>query len=397
MPPPAAQKLGLYFHIPFCSQRCIYCDFYFVTTEPNHQPFIEALGTELESLKSLTADRPIETLYFGGGTPSLLSLDHVEAILRKAGDTCDLGFVKEITFEVNPENADPGYLAGLKGLGITRISLGVQSFFDDDLRFMRRVHDARESESAAWNCLNAGFDAVSIDLIFGVPGQTRERWLANLERAVALEVDHISPYGLTVEPRTPLAHQVARGHVHPEHDETVRHRFVETILRLTDAGFEHYEVSNFARPGGRSIHNQLYWQHCNYIGFGPGAHSMLWQAPGSQTSAHRWNNDRNLRRYVDAGMTNRPVPCSEEFLPMTDLSDEYVMLRLRLPQDGLNLSILENQYGTDLLSEKMDEIADLEYNGLIRFRNNVIHLTTDGVLLADSVTARLLPSHKPAN
>lgn len=396
MPHPAVQKPGLYFHIPFCSQRCIYCDFYFVTTEPNHQPFVDAVSTELEHRRSLAADRLIETLYFGGGTPSLLSLEHVETILQKTGDLYDLGFLSEITFEVNPENAHPDYLAGLKDLGITRISLGVQSFFDDDLRFMRRVHNARESETAVWNCLNSGFNAVSIDLIFGVPGQSRERWLANLDRAIALEVDHISPYGLTVEPKTPLAHQVARGHIRPEHDETVRNRFVETILKLTDSGFEHYEVSNFARPGGRSTHNQIYWQHGNYIGFGPGAHSMFWSSPGSPAPAHRWNNDRNLRRYVEAGTTNRLIPCSEESLQMMDLSEEYIMLRLRLPQEGLDLSLLENHYGTDLLSEKMDEIADLEYNGFIRFRNNVIRLTTDGVLLADSITARLLPSHKPA-
>src|SRR5690554_5471453 len=334
MAPPVAQKLGLYFHIPFCSQRCIYCDFYFVTTEPNHQPFVDSLSAELEQYRPLVADRPVETLYFGGGTPSLLSLEHVESILKKVDDNYDLGFLKEITFEVNPENAKPEYLAGLKDLGVTRISLGVQSFFDDDLRFMRRVHNARDSETAVWNCLNAGFDALSIDLIFGVPGQSRERWLANLDRAVTLEVDHVSPYGLTIEPRTPLAHQVARGHVRPEHDETVRNRFVETILKLTDSGYEHYEVSNFARPGGRSIHNQLYWQHSNYVGFGPGAHSMLWLPPGSSASARRWNNDRNLRRYVEAGQSGRPIPHSEELLHMTDLSEEYLMLRLRMPQDG---------------------------------------------------------------
>jgi oxygen-independent coproporphyrinogen III oxidase len=380
---------GLYFHIPFCTQRCVYCDFYFVTTRRDHGSFVAALLTEIEAYAAEYAGREaVETIYIGGGTPSLLALDDVGRLLDAALRHFDCSAVRELTFEVNPENVTLEYLSGLRALGVTRLSLGVQSFFDEDLQFMNRAHDAGHAHRAIETIRRVGFETFSVDLIFGSPGQIADRWLANLDLVASLEIPHISTYSLTIEEKTPLWKSVQRGLIDTTPDEVMSERFAQTMEILGEHGYEHYEISSFARPGARSLHNQLYWRHGNYLGMGPSAHSF-WRESGAR--ARRWSNVRNLRQY-EALLQQRQLPLdATETLGPDDLADEYVMLRLRLPEDGVDLDEMEARYGVDLLDEKIDELAGLEEAGLITFRNRRIRLTPRGALVADSVTARLLP------
>ena len=377
---------GIYVHVPFCTQRCTYCDFYFTTTRHNFGAFVQALEAEIEVYgQEFGGKEPIETLYFGGGTPSLLPLDELARIMAAVECHFDTSAICEVTLEMNPEEAKPPYLRGLRDLGITRLSLGVQSFFDEDLRFMNRAHDAAQAE-AAIEAVGRVFETFSVDLIFGLPDQPFEYWGANLEKAIRLGAPHFSTYSLTVEERTPLAKQVSRGLVEPAGDEAMRELFLFTMEYLTDRGYDHYEVCSFAKEGQRSLHNQAYWRHRNYLGFGPSAHSF-WKT--TRSVAHRWSNVRNVNRY-NALLQQHELPLDErEALKPDMLADEYLLLGLRLMQEGLDLNRLETDYGVDLLTEKRTALADLERNGLLTLRNNRVLLTREGAVVADAVALKL--------
>ncbi len=380
---------GLYIHIPFCSQRCTYCDFYFVTTQKTHAGFVEALCREIEIRGAVYGKlEPIETIYFGGGTPSQLAIPDLERIIEAINTHFDASNVLETTFEINPEDASSDYLRGLKNIGIDRLSIGIQSFFDDDLMFMNRVHDSAQAKRVIGDVRKEGFDNFSIDLIFGVPGQPSEYWSANLDIAQSFEVPHISTYNLTVEESTPLANQVERGLVIPVDDEESMNQFAFTMDYLTSRGYDHYEISSFARPGFKAVHNHRYWSHENYIGCGPSAHSFWWNG----LPAERWSNVRNIKRY-EALLLQYVAPVEDkELLSLDMLADEHIMLKLRT-QDGLSLNELEEKYGVDLLTERVQDLADLEEGGLIYpIRNQLVRLTDLGKTLCDTVTAKLLPS-----
>ena len=378
---------GLYLHIPFCSQRCVYCDFYFVTTRKSHAGFVQALRAELEHY-ALTYGKqePVETIYFGGGTPSLLALEELHLILDTIHRHYDTSNVCETTLELNPEDGDVDYLRGLRSIGFDRLSIGIQSFYPDDLRFMNRSHTADEAEAVVEQARRAGFDNFSVDLIFGLPEQPYEYWAANLQKAIRMEVPHLSTYSLTIEERTVLHKQVARGLVVPAPEEALADRYRFTMDYLRRHGYEHYEISSFARPGMRARHNASYWSHANYLGFGPSAHAFWWKG----LPARRWSNARNLRTY-EALLAQRQLPLdASEALSLDRLADEYIMLRLRTA-DGIDLAHLERRYGADLLFEKGDEIAWLEAEGLVEpVRDGHVQLTDEGKLLCDAVTARLL-------
>ena len=379
---------GIYVHVPFCAQRCTYCDFYFVTTEKSHASYVEAVCTEIRLRSSAYASRdPVGTIYFGGGTPSLLNPDDLGVIIETLNDSFDCSAVQETTLEVNPEDVTPEYLAAVRALGIDRLSIGIQSFFEDDLRFMNRVHSAPAARDVIETIRSNGFDNFSIDLIFGLPDQPPEYWSANLEIASTLDVPHISTYGLTIENGTPLKNQVERGVVVPASEEDMSDQFQFTMAYLRDRGYEHYEISSFALPGHRAVHNHRYWTHNNYLGFGPSAHSFWWSA----LPASRWANVRNLRRY-EALLRQHVAPVDDtERLAIDSLADEYILLRLRTA-DGLDLEELESRYGVDLLVERVDALAQLEESGFIRpIRNHTVQLTDLGKTVCDSVTAQLLP------
>ncbi|GAB5518077.1 MAG: radical SAM family heme chaperone HemW [Rhodothermales bacterium] len=385
---------GLYLHIPFCTQRCVYCDFYFVTTAKSPTPFVTALLKEIEHYGTHYGSRePIDTIYFGGGTPSLLPASDLYRILNALYDHFEIADDAEVTLELNPEDVALDDLRALRNLGITRLSIGIQSFFADDLAFMNRSHTPEQAEAIVPLAQQAGFDNLTIDLIFGLPDQPFEYWAANLQKATRLDVPHLSTYGLTLEERTPLYNQVQRGLVTPTDETTMNERYLFTMDYLTAQGYEAYEISSFAQPGYRSRHNQSYWTHTNYLGFGPSAHSFWWQR-GLGSRAERWSNVRNLKQY-EALLGQRHLPLdTRDRLSLNDLGDEHILLRLRTT-DGLDLGLLEQTYGIDLLDAKMDELAWLEADGLIEpIRNRRVRLTPNGRLVADAVVNRLLLDSK---
>ncbi|HYE57947.1 MAG TPA: radical SAM family heme chaperone HemW [Rhodothermales bacterium] len=381
---------GLYVHVPFCAQRCTYCDFYFVAGEKATAGFVQAALVEIEALgQRYGAREPIGTIYFGGGTPSRLPVESVFALLDAVRRHFRAGALDEVTFELNPDDATPEYLRSLRALGIDRLSIGVQSFFDEDLRWMRRVHTADQADTVVAMAREAGFDNLSLDLIFGLPDQPEEYWAANLERAVRLGAEHLSTYGLTIEERTALGKAVASGRVVPADDETmaVRYRFTMDYLRAH--GYEHYEISAFAKPGRRAVHNARYWTHANYLGVGPSAHSFWWDRRLGGAGARRWSNVRSLARYEALIGQGRAPLDEQQQLSLDTLANEFLMLRLRT-SDGLDLDTLEGRYGVDLLAERVDEIAALEAAGLARLRGTTLRLTDEGKLVADAVTERLV-------
>ncbi len=378
---------SLYLHIPFCSRRCVYCDFYFVTTQKSYGTYVEALRNEVEYYASQYAQHePVETIYFGGGTPSLLEPETLGGLLETIHRHFDTSELKETTLEINPEDATVDDLSSLRSLGFDRLSIGIQSFFPSDLAFMNRSHGAEQAEACIEYAVRAGFDNFSADLIFGLPDQPEEYWYANVQKLIRLGVPHVSTYGLTIEERTPLANMVKRGLVQPTPEDELADRYRFTMEFLQEHGYEHYEISSFAKPGRRSLHNQTYWNHSNYLGFGPSAHSFWWRG----LPAYRWFNERNLPRY-EALLRRRDLPIGgREAMSIDMLADEYILLRLRT-SDGLDLSRLERRYGVDLVSEKEDEIECLASEGLIEHLDgDRIRLTDDGKLLCDAITSKLL-------
>lgn len=381
---------GLYLHVPFCARRCTYCDFYFVAGRKSPAGFVAAACVEIERLAArYAAQERIETIYLGGGTPSRLPLDDVAVLLDRLRTSFRADRLDELTVEVNPDDATPEYLRGLRGLGVDRLSIGIQSFFDEDLQWMNRAHDAAAAHRVVDAARAAGFERFSIDLIFGLPHQPMERWTANVARALELDVPHVSAYALTVETKTAFGKAVRIGREPPPDEETTAYQFRWTMDRLRAAGYEHYEISSYAKPGDRAVHNSRYWTHANYLGLGPGAHSFWKPRRLGGGVARRWKNAASLARYEDLARTGQSVREDETVLTPTDLANEYVMLRLRT-SDGLDLEHLEDAYGADLISERVDEIAWLESEGLTSLRGGTLRLTDEGKLVADAVTTRLL-------
>ena len=382
---------GLYVHVPFCSQRCVYCDFYFVTTRRDEDAFARAVETEAGMLGREFRDQaPLETLYLGGGTPSLLSPEALARVLQSAHAHFDTSGLIEVTVEANPEDlggaGGAAWLRAARDLGVTRLSLGVQSFYDDDLAFMNRAHDAAQAEAGVEAAVGEVGD-VSVDLIFGIPDQPFEHWGANLEKALRLGATHLSTYGLTVEEKTPLSKMVALGRVVPEGDEEMYERYLFTHRYLEERGFEHYEVSSFARPGHRSRHNEGYWTHRTTLAIGPSAHSF-WRETRSR--AWRWADVAHLGRWqglLQAG--EQPVEWREH-VGADGLADEAVLLGLRRLKDGLAFDALERDYGLDLLADKASELAALARAGLVETDARRVRLTPEGAAVADAVALKLI-------
>ncbi|CAN5597156.1 radical SAM family heme chaperone HemW [soil metagenome] len=371
----------------------MYCDFYFTTTSRDYTSYTRALEEEIKAhAAEIGKETSFGSIYLGGGTPSLLPLTLTVRILERLRTSFDVEPNAEVTVEANPENVvgpeGIAYLKGLREMGVTRLSLGVQSFYDDDLKFMNRAHSAIHAEEAVSNVAQAGFDSFSVDLIFGLPEQPFEIWGANLEKALRLGAPHLSCYSLTVEERTPLHKMVQRGMVLATPDEELRQRFVFTADYLRERGFSHYEVSSHAMPGHESRHNTAYWKHETYIGFGPGAHSFVRR---SNASAVRWSNTTPLGRW-QALLEQRHIPIAEQDqLGIDELADEALMLGLRRLDVGLDVSDLQNRYGLDLLGDHAAVLAEMERAGLIHpIRNDRLRLTTEGAAVADSVALRLL-------
>lgn len=371
---------GIYLHIPFCEHKCIYCDFYSIESLDPVDDFLHALKREIGARAATSPDDPFSTIFFGGGTPSLLDPAVIGDLLDLLHGTFRIETGAEITLEANPGTVDREKLAGYRAAGVNRISFGVQSFHEDDLRFLTRIHTAEQAVRGVGLAREAGFENVSLDLIFALPGQTMSRWEENLKRAVELRPDHLSAYSLIVEPRTPLSRMVRAGQVSPLPVDAEAEMYEFTMQFLRDAGYEHYEVSNYSRPGYRSRHNCGYWNHSNYLGLGPSAHSFQ--------KNRRWWNVSSVRSYCRSLAEGKFPVSGEEFLSKGQLFDETVMLGLR--GEGLDLAALRSSYGVDLIAREAPVIEGLLSENLLILDAQMLRLTDKGYLLCDEISEVLL-------
>ncbi len=375
---------GIYLHIPFCERKCIYCDFYSVENLNLLSDFAELLIKEIEIFKSeseFVADTIFDTIYFGGGTPSLLEISQFEKILNSLFKNFKISTNAEITVETNPGTVDKLKLTKFRKIGINRLSFGVQSFFDDDLTFLGRIHTSETAINCVKFAFESGFENVSVDLIFGLPGQDEGRLLVNLEKIIELNIPHVSAYNLIVERGTPLYELVKFGKVKLPDDDEQAELYELTIEFFEGAGYKHYEVSNFAKDGFECRHNLKYWQYENYIGFGPSAHSF-WVNK-------RWWNVANLEKYAKAINSGKLPIANFEILNYEKMVEEFVYLGLR--STGIDLKKFKSKFGFDLLaSEIMDEINELKNLNLVSVDENFIKLTRKGFMLCDKIAVDII-------
>ncbi len=364
----------LYLHIPFCKSKCVYCGFYSVANLRGKGSFLDALGKEIALRQDYLGGKPIQTLYFGGGTPSLLSLDELANILRLLSDSFDLGNIQEFTLEANPEQLTEEYCAGLRALGVNRLSIGVQSFQDPVLRFMGRRHTAGEALKAVDNAA-AAFDNLSIDLIYGVSERDNTHWRKELQTVFALPVRHLSCYALTPEENSILYKQIEHRRHAPVDDDLAAQQYQILLEMLPHSALQQYEISNFATPGFEAKHNSGYWNHTTYLGLGPAAHSFDGQ--------HRQWNPANLKQYAENIAQGKD--CEEqETLTEDDLYNETLLLGLRT-RAGVDLSALDARFG-DTRRKELEEhfrkhIAPEHYH----IKKDRLCLTATGLWFADGI------------
>jgi oxygen-independent coproporphyrinogen III oxidase len=370
---------GIYIHIPFCRTRCSYCDFATGAHEESiAKRYVDAICREIERFRcSHSSVIEVDTIYFGGGTPSLLSPSQIEQILRSVNDCFVLLENPEITMEMNPGTVTPETLDGYRCLGVNRASFGAQTFDDEELRRLGRTHTADDVRSTIGLLREAGFDNTSFDLIAGLPAQTLESWSRNLDEALALRPEHLSFYLLEVHQGTPLAAQIARGQQPAPDDDLAVEMYRLMLDRSSEAGYEHYEISNLCRPGFESRHNSKYWTGTAVYGFGCSAHSY----DGLRT---RWSNVRDVNRYTELIESGSDPVVETTELDDHDVRAESVFLGLRLMR-GIDLREYRAKFGKDLREPHALEIERLQDAGLIVFDNEIMKLTRDGVLLSNEV------------
>jgi oxygen-independent coproporphyrinogen-3 oxidase len=371
---------GIYIHIPFCSQACHYCDFHFST---NLKPKTEMLGAIIKELglrKDYLKNENIESIYFGGGTPSILNKIELKTILSSILDNFAVSNQAEITLEANPEDLSLKKLDELRSCGINRLSIGVQTFHEDTLKFMNRAHNANESELCLSNARRAGFDNISTDLIFAVPPAetTVQRFEKDLKRLIEFSPEHISLYGLTIEPKTIFGHRYAKKEFKPVEEELNAIQYEMAIDQLKAAGYDHYEVSNFGKPNYVSRHNSSYWLSQNYLGIGPGAHSF--------NGTSRAYNVSNNAQYLKCLKENQ-LAIEEENLSRLDQINEYVLTRIRTKW-GISLNELSRKWGADFAIHQsfFDKLVD-ENRAVLK--DDVLCLTSRGFCLADEIALQL--------
>ena len=370
---------GIYIHVPFCKQACHYCNFHFSTNLGLQNDFQAALLKEIELRLSYLQNEKIDTIYFGGGTPSLLSLSAIGEILNSLFLHFKISADPEITLEANPDDMESRMLAGWKAAGINRLSIGVQSFFTEDLNWMNRAHNGDQAVQALKHTIAAGFDNFSLDLIYGSPGLSDENWERNLHTASSFEPGHISCYALTVEPKTALFKMIRTNISEDIDPEKQAAQFMTGIQTLESAGFEHYEISSFAKPGRRSRHNSSYWQSKKYLGLGPAAHSF-------DGTSRQWNIANNAL-YIKSLMAGQ-LCFESEILQPRDLLNEYIMTSLRTIE-GIDLQYVSNQFGVEKgsLLENNATIY-LKSRKMVLFNKKLV-LTKSGKLFADGIAAAL--------
>jgi|SRR5450432_427015 oxygen-independent coproporphyrinogen-3 oxidase len=370
---------GIYIHVPFCKQACTYCNFHFSTNLGLQNDFTAALLKETELRRPYLQGERVETIYFGGGTPSLLTYSALQQILDSISRHFTIDSNPEITLEANPDDMDPGLLQDWKKSGINRLSIGIQSFFTEDLVWMNRAHNGDQALRAVELVKNAGFDNFSLDLIYGSPGLTDEKWKENLEKIIIMEPAHISCYALTVEPKTALYKMIKTKSMDDIDPEKQARQFLQGIRELEAAGFEHYEISSFAKPGKRSRHNSSYWQSKKYLGLGPSAHSF-------DGASRQWNISNNAL-YIKSLISGELCFESEKLLPR-DLLNEYIMTSLRTTE-GLDLEHVVHHFGKEKGNLLENNASVYVHSNQMEKRPGKLVLTKNGKLFADGIAASL--------
>lgn len=374
---------GIYIHIPFCKKACTYCDFHFTTSLKYADEMVDAICKEIRLKKHRITDQ-IGSIYFGGGTPSVLSSAALEKIFNTLIDCFSISADAEITIETNPDDLDAKKINELRKLPINRFSIGIQSFFEEDLIWMNRAHNANEAVTCIKRSQDAGFENLSIDLIYGYPLLTDEKWLTNIETAIALQTPHISAYSLTVEAKTALANAIKSGKQVDVSDEQSAAQFIILTEKLSTAGFEHYEISNYALPGKYAVHNTNYWKGIPYLGIGPSAHGF--------DGFNRYINVANNAKYLGFLADNKLAETVEE-LSKPDRFNEYIMTSLRTMW-GTNIEKIRTDFGRDYETEIRKQMKPFLENGKLIIENNILKLSNEGKLFADGIAAELFTENE---
>ncbi|WP_343909596.1 radical SAM family heme chaperone HemW [Aquimarina litoralis] len=370
---------GIYIHIPFCKQACHYCDFHFSTSTKKKDQMVFALCNEIKLRRSEIDDyQVIETIYFGGGTPSILTVPALKFIIDTIYENYLVSDNVEITVEANPDDLTESYVKAIASTEVNRLSIGIQSFFDEDLKLMNRAHNANEA-SKSISLVKEYFDNFSIDLIYGIPGMSTDRWKENLKMALDTKAPHISSYALTVEPKTALASFVEKGIIAPVEDELAQEHFGILVDTMEQAGFEYYEFSNFGKQGYFSKNNTAYWQGKHYLGIGPSAHSYN----GNERS---WNINNNTK-YIKALQENE-LPKEVEKLTTTDKYNEYVMTGLRTIW-GVSLKKVENTFGITYKEYLLKQAKKHIEEHLLFLDDDTLSVTKKGKFLSDGIASDL--------
>ena len=370
---------GIYIHIPFCKTRCTYCDFFSSTNFSSKNELIETMKLEIVQRKNYL-NEPVETIYFGGGTPSLLSIDEIRQLLETIFQNFSVTNDAEITLEANPDDLSVDFLNQLRTTGVNRLSMGIQSLDDEQLKMISRRHTAEEAVDAIRNAQNAGFDNISIDLIYGLPSQSFISWQNQVDKALEMNIQHLSAYALTYEKNTALWNQMKNGKIMPTDDDTIVAMYKYLIDKCKENHFEHYEISNFAKKGFRSRHNSAYWKQKPYLGIGPAAHSY-------DLISRQWNVS-NIKSYIQLLKSGKEY-FEKEVLNEQDKYNDFVMVSLRT-MDGINLRQLEELFGKEKLVNCLSEAKKHLENNLLALENDFLHLTTAGIMVSDSIIVDLM-------
>ncbi len=380
---------GIYIHIPYCRQACHYCNFHFSVSHRHREDFLQALLKEIrmqqgffDGLAAAGDFDGIQTIYLGGGTPSVLGASELMQLFEGLYKHYPLGQVKEVTLEANPDDLDTRKLAALKDTPINRLSIGIQSFHQPDLTFMNRLHSPAQAVECIHNALDAGFKNLNVDLIYGTPGMDDQGWEENLVRVAEMGIRHLSAYALTVEAKTVLDYMIRKGKMPAPGEDQAARQFLLMRRLLGSWAYEHYEVSNFALPGFRSMHNTAYWSGRPYLGLGPSAHSFL---PG-----HRRWNPPNTSQYIDSIQSGQ-LPWEGERLTELQALNEYVMTSLRTAW-GCQLDVVRRGWGESRLADIEQAAEKFLRSGRMVRRDNALILTSEGLFFADGIAADLFLS-----
>jgi len=368
---------GIYVHIPFCDTKCIYCDFYSITNHSRKKELIDSLVTEIKTNALKVNDKSFDTIFFGGGTPSLLSYEEFNRLFEALYTSYNISPDSEITIEANPGTLNTEKLKTFRKLPINRMSFGVQSFIDSELKFLTRIHSAEQAEIAIKSAQDSGFDNINLDLIFALPDQTPDNWKYNLEKAVSLNTKHISAYSLIFEDGTFLNTLLHKNKVKKADTDLEQEMYEYTMEYLSINGFNQYEISNYSIPGYECRHNLKYWEHHDYISFGPSAASFI--------DGYRYVNVRDIEKYIDAMDSGKDAYDFTEFIDKDTSIMEYIFLGLR--STGIDLKRFRTRYNIDFMKEYKSSINTLLTNNFASMEDNTLRLSRKGYAVCDEIVA----------